>query len=417
MDIIKNLEQKFEKIDAKLNNDSNINSINRISSVDSEKLNRIFHSTKENQYENGLNACRDEMLKQIINKRNEQLEQVTNFRANSNQNDLNKLKSLHETLKPTLISFAHGFNSVYESILARARFEFILNLNQLDKYSHLLQNTKTFSLLNKDNLLRINIIENNFHLLPAGLLLTWSGFQADNQSYMVIINKTGKIIHSKKLNFTETKQNNRPYCFKVNATHICAYNKANSVIEIYNFKLELVHSFNLPLKYSHFRLCNQDIGFYDPFGSVFTCYNFKTKRVKKTDVKLDKMVLLKEARLSQEKIWLDFLDLNEKFLFMNGNFFLCEQSSLFVLDRANCFCLFKFIRCKTPAYWFTYHDQVCFRDLEQRKIYVYEMSEEKDEFEIIDGHKNVFNYVYSTSNYKYVYSNFNLFKYIQFKEY
>lgn len=45
---------------------------------------------------------------------------------------------------------------------------------------------------------------------------------------------------------------------------------------------------------------------------------------------------------------------------------------------------------QTPiANWLTYHDQVCFRDLEQRKINVYEMRSnirKKAEFEIIDSH-------------------------------
>ena len=42
-----------------------------------------FFDSKQERYENGLNECRDEMLKQLIQKRNEQLKEINAFMENA----------------------------------------------------------------------------------------------------------------------------------------------------------------------------------------------------------------------------------------------------------------------------------------------------------------------------------------------
>ena len=91
-------------------------------------IHRFFDSTKEKKYENGLNEHRGEMLKQIIQKRNEQLEQINEFIQSTQLNSLTKFKALADSIKLENLLFSRGIPSVYESNLLRVKLDNQLTL-------------------------------------------------------------------------------------------------------------------------------------------------------------------------------------------------------------------------------------------------------------------------------------------------
>ena len=135
MELIKDLEKRFQNLDAKLN--TKVELASKIYSDDLERVHLLFSSNTEN-YENGLNECRGEMLRQLIQKRNEQLEQTNGFQI-SQQNNLTQFKSLHKSIKSNYARFSRGLASVYESILFRSKLADPLKFVQLVKYSKLMQ--------------------------------------------------------------------------------------------------------------------------------------------------------------------------------------------------------------------------------------------------------------------------------------
>jgi hypothetical protein len=76
---------------------------------------------------------------------------------------------------------------------------------------------------------------------------------------MVILNKNGDVTNFKVLKQKQIENYPLPYAFSVNATNILAHNKASSILEIYNFNLELIHSFKLDKLYFNFRVNGYDI--------------------------------------------------------------------------------------------------------------------------------------------------------------
>ena len=99
MNAFRTLQFRLEAINAKLDSKSNSNLINSNYHKDVKKINKLFDLSKQEAYKNGLNKCRDELLAQIINKRDQQLKQAD---ENKPKNSLNQLKNLSNTLKYNL---------------------------------------------------------------------------------------------------------------------------------------------------------------------------------------------------------------------------------------------------------------------------------------------------------------------------
>ena len=113
------LEEKFKKIDAKLSSNAVIHLINKIYDKDVNRIEKFFNSEHQ-KYENGLNKCRDEMLKQLISQRDAHLNQVNGFvqrMGENHQKNLNKLRRLDDSIKSNFLVFARGLASVNESDL------------------------------------------------------------------------------------------------------------------------------------------------------------------------------------------------------------------------------------------------------------------------------------------------------------
>ena len=99
MDLIKNLEEQFKRIDSKINTKTEL-----ISRKYDRNDAKIKEQLQEPNYKNGLNLQRDTMLRQIWNQRNEQLKQVDNLK--SRVQSLNEFKRKAEVIKSANLSFA-----------------------------------------------------------------------------------------------------------------------------------------------------------------------------------------------------------------------------------------------------------------------------------------------------------------------
>ena len=102
MDLITIIEKKLKLIGAKLNSGSNLQLISQNYTNDIDTINAIiFSSSKQAQYENGLNQHREQMLNQLNKERDAQLKKVNNQQL---------------SFKSSCISFARSLISICESI-------------------------------------------------------------------------------------------------------------------------------------------------------------------------------------------------------------------------------------------------------------------------------------------------------------
>ena len=360
MDLILNMEQKFAKINNKLDSNSKIELINNNYSKDFEAIHSLFDSTKEKKYENGLNERRDEMLRQINQKIDEQLEQVNEFSRNNTENhikELNKLRKLSDSIESSYVSFSRSLISVYESILARAKLQNPLNLLNLIDYWPLMRNENHIILENANNLLQY--ANYSLFVLPLNQILLCSNSEGHKnlaqQTKLVIQNKNGDLIRSKALNSPN-------YLIRANATNIIAYDRDNFRLEIYNFKLELVHTRTLTER-NCFYLNDYDIIFYDKYDScVLSCYNYKTVQFKSHKICLDKSKLFKlsiELNLdeAERNFRLALLALNERFIFIQVYVAQRISSILFILNRSDGNSVLRHFVYKTSPFYFTMYNK------------------------------------------------------------
>ena len=233
MNLIRELENKFQKIEAKLNSNEKQELISGNYSNDIETINQLFE-LKEAKNKNELNECRDEMLKELIAKRDQELNQVNHH----SKDNLAQLKSLTESIKSKHLVFAKGLASLYESIWFRSKFTCPFKFAQLAKYANLMINEKKFCLTKENSIFdcRSSRDEIGFHVLSSDLIFIYRCVWPNNYSCigkinMGIINDSGKVIHSKSILKQKDSESMR-YEFKVNATNIIAHNKTDSLIEI-----------------------------------------------------------------------------------------------------------------------------------------------------------------------------------------
>ena len=398
MDLIRDLENKFQNINAKLISNTKVKLIDINYFGDFEKINQIFNSSKQKKYEKGLNECRDEMLKQLIQKRDQQLKEIDTFMENKQNahysffidfeifekedkeevRTLKRLKRKANCIKFNCMSFSCGLLSIFESILARSKFGNELAACKIVNYLPLMRIEENISLSS----LSFNYNEYSIHLLTANRILLCfyvrtneftkqpkvANFQLTVQTKMVILKKNGDLVKLKDL--TDRKYSS----VRVNATNIIAYEYHSSLVDIYNFNLELVHSFKLDNKCAKFKLNNYEIAFFDDENSRITYYNYRTSKTKK-----------KHYSINQNKImdlFLDFnfifyrilelpmviadFDLNDNFIFIEAGFQGIRQNciSLIVLDRnkpsSHFFSIFhQYFAVSTLCGWSFYNSNFC----------------------------------------------------------
>ena len=253
--MIKILEEKFKKINIALNNSTAKPDLikNRFKNDQDQIQNKHLEPAP---YETGLNESRDEMLKQLITKRNEQLKQVNDF------------------------------------------------------------------------------FQANPQSSPA--LLT----NLANEDYLSILSMKGAALHVKKMKYDK-------FSFKVNATNIVVHYSEKRLVEVYDFKLELLHFFSLDKIHRDFTLsANYEIFFLDTDACALTICNYKTSQIKRKEIELNKNLFSCYNKNTFHPIGLHILNLNEKFVYFRnyGRNFTPNYwfQHIYVFDRASFVCLYKF---------------------------------------------------------------------------
>jgi hypothetical protein len=183
---------------------------------------------------------------------------------------------------------------------------------------------------------------------------------------MGVIKHSGEVIHSKSILFN-TNRFHPVIEFNVNATNIIAHNLKVSIVEIYNFKLELVHSIKLEKKfYGDFELNNYEIvfdnndeGFSDSGKQMIECYNYQTVNLKKNKLEI---CMDKNGFEAVEEKFFKFVGVNDRFFFIGGK---CEKDSdhstiICLLNREDENKIYKSFKCTTDDLFF-YNAEFCAR--------------------------------------------------------
>ena len=398
MESIEEIYEKFEKIEAKIS--IKRNSIDFFADQNYDEVqNNLLIQVK---YETWLNQSRELMLKQIIEDRDEKLNQVNECiqskkpkRARIGFNEqLINIKSLSSSD----LRFYPCLFSVYESILDRTKFSNQLSLTKLAKYSMFLQNEKFYCYKNVLDLLKTEYFF-KLHKLTSNLILLCSHTN-DFQSYMVIMDKTGQIIKYAKLN---------SWCYVIRANKTNIVTCFESKIYIYNFNLDLVNSFMLdrsskPQRYDDFRLCNQEIGYLNMLDyekTRFTClsYTHKTSNKKSLDLKLISAIS-KESEWRKGNGTMVLEDFNENSFFVSLRFSYVP-AGLYLFSRLNSQLFYAYDwNSSFPNLFILNCAEVCFVDEDERKIHVYD--ENMKSCDAVDVRDGKFFNIYFTSNNKHI---------------
>ena len=334
------------------------------------------------------------MLDQLIQIRNEQLNEINEFMQNNQQNSLAQLKILHKSIKQNYTAFAKGLTSVYESNLFRCKLANPLQLAQLGKYTNLMRNEVTVSLAKVEHLLVLPCIRLRFvHVLPSNQILLF----CSKKKNMVVLNKSGDLIHFKAF---KTEFN---HDVKVNATNIVVFDSTSRNVEIYNFELELVHSIRLERSYDGLKLNNYEIALSaksDADQFIMACYNYKTAQPKKKEICLntDQLKRIMDFGKDEQRFWFQLVDLNDRFIFIEGYGF-CKKlygNYIFLLNRHDNNNLFKYFESRSDDF-LIYNNQ--FGSISDFFLGVFDWDDPNYWNSIAPSIKKI----YSTSNYKYIY--------------
>lgn len=405
MDPIRDLENSFQKIEAKLASNDKAESISNKYSTDFERINNLYAS-EQDRYKIGLNERRDEILKELTAKRDQELNQVNEFIQNRHQISSTQLKSLNESIKLNRLVFARGISTAFESILFRSKLENRFKLVQLVKYSKLMRNKETVSLAKASQL--VDITDALVHVLPLSRIFIFSS----RSTTMLVLSKSGDVIHSRAL-----KKHTPPLVFcsnydlNVNATNILAHDEKDSTMQIYNFNLELVRSIEFDEICTAFKLNNYEIAI-DSFSVrkelIIVCYNYKRAKTQKKIccLQIDEFKNLGFSHFS-------LVGLSDRFLFVRGEVVCLRHKYMpvmvLVLNRADDYSLFKRFK-ELPHESFIYNEQVFFRSGHliaggyETTIDVCDIDASDGErplFQGIRGH--MFRHFYSTSSSKWIY--------------
>jgi len=325
------------------------------------------------------------------------------------------LRRLANSLKANYVAFARGLVSIKDSILFRTKFGNHLKFAQLFNYSKFMMNEEAISLANASHLLgKENLCYKNFYALSSNLIFFWCKMQ--NEKFeMVVLNKKGDLIRSKEVN--QRYNGDKPsFDIKVNATNIIALKKFDNLVEIYNFNLELVHSFQVFIdKYENYDtliLNNYEIAFSDCRNNSITCFNYKTFNTKMNKIEFNPKKLNEQMGKNPRFVLILGLDsLNEKFLFFSGGHPSKTTGGMspdgltkwlfIILNREDDNNLYKWFYANS---WLFYNTEFCYRF--RSEIFIqdtYLSNKDVNPEEIFDNFDD-FADMYSITDYKSIYS-------------
>ena len=358
MNIIETLSAKFKNIDSKLNSNVNIELINSNFQTDCERILDKFNNSFQKIYSDGLNTCRDEMLHRLTNKRDENLKDVDDFFEKMVQN-----KSIKE-IELRYAMFASSLISLNESILNSFRFKKCLDMRKSIKYFSFTPSRKTFNLANLFNLYPISFFKEKHRISNKSMFLAFNA-RTDKliETHVLVINQNGDVAHSKKIKSQKYDEYNE-ISIKANKTNAILLYTADSLVEIQNFELELVHSFKLDSVYYSFSVNNYDIGFFSQLDAKLTIYNYETVRTKRKSMCLSKIVFYFYSdmddfvTLGVSKLRLALFGLNDRFIFVEHE--RNKDVSLHVYDRKNFRHLFRVVSSSCRPMWFMHEAEIYF---------------------------------------------------------
>lgn len=280
------LQKKFDLIDSGV--DAKIKIVSELHELDCEKINNKFEL---DYIINGLNEYREVALKEINEKRIAQINEINEFCRKIvktlNEHFVNGLQDSesfkkHSGLFEHLIEEQGNYMKNSSVYFMKSRVENVLNLLnkfkftqpfdflKLNKYSDFIMTKKRIRLNLTSNYDSCNlsfIDRKRFLILPVNRVFVCSKIK--NFFYnMLILDQDGCILYSRefRMEFEQFK------IFKTTSSHIIRLfrNKdeygLHSNVEIYNFKLELNHSFKLDISYySNFIISNNEIAFQNNF--------------------------------------------------------------------------------------------------------------------------------------------------------
>ena len=358
MNKIEALSAKFKNIDAKLNSNVNIESITSNFQTDCERILDKFNYSFQKKYSDCLNTCRNEMIHRLTNKRDVNLKDIDDLFEKMVQNKSVKAIELRYTM------FASSLISLNDSILNSIKFKKRSDMLKSIKYFSLTPSRKTFSLANLFNVYPISFFKEKHRISNNSLFLAFNT-RTDKliETHMLVINQNGDVAHSKKIKSQKYDEYNE-ISIKANKTNVILLYTADSLVEIQNFKLELVHSFKLDSVHYSFSVNNYDIGVFSQLDAKLTIYNYETVRTKRKSMCLSKIVFYfysdmdDFATLGVSKLRLALLGLNDRFIFVEHE--RNKYVSLHVYDRKNFRHLFRVVSGSCRPMWFIHEAEIYF---------------------------------------------------------
>ena len=287
MDIFKEFELKFKSIDAKIISCKEL--IENTSRTQIDEIEKISLNNLEAQYKKGLNEARELILEQAREARNKQLEEINEFAERTRPKGVKLcFDSLIEGIKSVSsrnLAFSKSLVSISESILFRTSLEKNLSFSKLAKYSHffpettvyMLEISKCFDIKSYDRL----------HKISADLYcICGQPNNGINAYHVIMFNRKSRVIRRMTLKRISSD-------IRVNKTHIICFIKYDSKVEIYNFRLELVASFEFDRqKFPDYGVNNYELGYFDKKELVFRCYDYQYAMIKPVDHRIttDKLI-------------------------------------------------------------------------------------------------------------------------------
>ena len=274
--------------------------------------------------------------------------------------------------------------SVFESILARTKFENKFNLCDLVKYWPMMRNLVEIRLPNAKHFLK-NVEYSYSFILPLRrvlLCLKDAEKSSSKQTNLMVLNKSGDLIKFRTLNGSN-------FIIKVNATNIFAYDKFAFTFEILNFDLELVHSFKLDSYYNSFYVSRYDLVFESRYFErleIAGC-SYKTNNVQPKKTRFEKSEFLEFCGLAEfdsnlKDFVLNVLGLNEKYIFVKGGFSNVNKA-LFLLDRSEENSLLMYFEFKASNFsFFVYKTRFYvnyYANMDKYRLQVYDTGSANDE--------------------------------------
>jgi hypothetical protein len=257
-DIFAGFEAKFADLDAKIESKNEL--IQRLYTIDTNKIIHKFDIEDSEFHANALNEHRQILIDKLNSIRNAQIHDINTFFGEFIEECLLFNEDFHQSksmLYEKCDEIKNGLNYLnkkntpeYIWDLFKFKFNQPLNINKINKYNDLL-NIKKLILRLPEQFINGYIIENlngdtSFIILPFGRIFIF--VEIPNERPVLFIIKHDKLIHRKDL---AREKEAIKHVFKATSCYIIhlAENMdkidLNLKVEIYDFKLDLVHGFEL----------------------------------------------------------------------------------------------------------------------------------------------------------------------------